>query len=399
MSVVVGSGVGETRRTVAPAAVVVSLLPKVARGRRLLLVATSLARGGAEREVVDLAIALGARGWTVAVVSMTAPNSFLEELATAGVEVASLKMRRGRPTPGGLLRYGSFIRRWRPDIVHSHMVHANLLARVGRVFAPRVPVVCTVHTVREGRRWRALAYRLTDPLASATTAVSSAAAERSVRIGAVPRGRIVVIPNGVDIARLRAATDAFDATRKELHPGDCFLWVTVGRLVAEKGHLMLLEAFEAVHGARPGARLAIAGGGPMRGALERCILDRRLASSAVLLGERLDVPAILASADGFVLSSQWEGLPIVLLEAAAQALPIVCTDVGGCREVAKPELGAVLTNVDPMEIAGAMVRIMDLSADQRAGIGRNLRTHVELEFDMQKLVLRWEALYSSVMGH
>jgi glycosyltransferase involved in cell wall biosynthesis len=157
--------------------------PDFVRPRRILLLTTSMARGGAERQVVDLASELRGRGWVVAVLSLIAANAFVDELSAIDVEVGDLRMTRGRPTVAALLRYRSFLRRWRPDIVHSHMVHANLLARIGRAFAPSVPVVCTVHTVMEGSRWRAIAYRLTDPLASATTAVSRAAAERSVRTG------------------------------------------------------------------------------------------------------------------------------------------------------------------------------------------------------------------------
>lgn len=366
--------------------------------RRLLLVTTSLARGGAEQQVVDLAKALRTRGWAVAVLSMTTPSDHVDELVAAGIEVASLDMRRGRPTPADLLRYWAFVRRWRPDIVHSHMVHANLLARIGRAFAPTVPVVCTVHTVMEGRRWRAIAYRLTDRLASATTAVSQAAADRSVRIGAVPRRRVTVIPNGFDFSRAHVAEGAGEAVRRELGAADHFLWVSVGRLVPEKGHDLLLEALETVRQARPDVRLAIAGDGPQRRALGQLVVDRGLAGSAMLLGERRDVPTLLAAANAFVLSSRWEGLPMVLLEAAASMLPVVCTDVGGCREIARPELGAVLTRTDPADLARGMLRVMDLTPDERSRTGRDLRSFVRSDFDMDAVVMRWEGLYASMLA-
>jgi glycosyltransferase involved in cell wall biosynthesis len=365
--------------------------------RRLLVLTTSMARGGAERQVVDLATELRARGWIVAVLSMIRPSDYVDELAASDVEVADLGMTRGRPTVAALLRYRSFVRLWRPDIVHSHMVHANLLARIGRVFAPRIPVVCTVHTVMEGRRWRAIAYRLTDPLASATTAVSRAAAERSVRNSAVPSGRITVIPNGFAFSRAHVANGVADVFRRELGMDDNFLWVTVGRLVSEKGHVMLIRAFEAVHRARPNARLAIAGDGPERPVLDRLVTELGLGGSAFVLGERRDVAAILAAANAFVMSSHWEGLPMVLLEAAAQALPIVCTDVGGCSEVVRPELGGVLTGRSPEAIASGMLWVMDLAADDRTKIGNDLRNLVQSEFDMGAVVGRWEELYASVM--
>jgi glycosyltransferase involved in cell wall biosynthesis len=88
---------------------------------------------------------------------------------------------------------------------------------------------------------------------------------------------------------------------------------------------------------------------------------------------------------------------MVLLEAAAQSLPIVSTDVGGCREVVRPELGGVLTEPTPEAITSGMLSVMNLRPDERAAIGSALRTLVQSEFDMGAIVARWEALYTSLM--
>ena len=367
-------------------------------GPRVLLLVTSMARGGAERQVVDLAAELQARGWTACVLSMITPSDFRDELAAAGVELASLEMTQGRPSVGALLRYRSFVRRWKPRVIHAHMVHANLLARIGRLITPRTPVVCTVHSVVEGRRWREIAYRLTDRLSSATTAVSRAATERYVRVGAAPRGRIITIPNGFDFSRAVTPAGSRDGIRRELGAGDAFLWLAVGRLIPEKGHDMLLHAFSRVRSVHTSARLVIAGEGEQSPMLHGLIRDLALTASVRLLGERRDVPSLLAAADAFVMSSRWEGLPMVLLEAAAQQLPIVATDVGGCGEVAVPELGAVLTQPNGKAIAAGMLEVMEMTAAERAKVGAALRDHVRAEFDLEPIVTRWEALYASVMG-
>ena len=364
---------------------------------RLLFVTTSMDRGGAQRQIVDLAARLHAAGWPVAVLSMTTPSEYLDELDAADVEIASLHMAPGRPTPAAFARYGRFIRRWKPDIIHSHMVHANLLARLGRVFAPRVPVICTVHNVVEGARWREIAYRLTDPLATLTTAVSEAAAERYVRVGAAPKGRITAFPNGFDFSR-PVPDGARASIREALEVGDAFLWVTAGRLDVQKGYDLLLAAFDNVRRSRPDARLVIAGDGPERAVLDGILARLGLAGCATLLGDRQDVPSILAAADGFVLSSRWEGLPMVLLEAAAQGLPIVCTDVGGDREVARPELGGVLVDVDPGSIAAGMLRVMAMDPAARAAIGAALQEHVRTGYDMAAVVERWKATYAAVLA-
>ncbi len=357
-----------------------------------------MARGGAERQVVDLSAKFTSRGWNVAVLSMTTPYDFVDELEAAGVEVASLHMKRGRPTPAAFVRYGRFVRRWRPDLVHSHMVHANLLARFGRVFVPSTPVVCTIHNVNEGRRWREIAYRLTDPFANVTTAVSRAAAERFVRVGAVPRRRMLFMPNGLDFSRAPATEAERARLRSELHAGTGFLWVAVGRLMPEKGHDILISALKHVGEVRPDARLVIAGEGPQRQPLEALIERLGVADKVTLLGERTDVHSILAAADAFVMSSRWEGLPISLLEAASQALPMVSTDVGGCREVVNPDVGGVLASPEMGALATAMLDVMGRSAEERARMGRDLRDFARSEFDLDEVVTRWESLYSSLIA-
>ncbi len=361
---------------------------------RLLFVITSLDRGGAQRQVVDLAVRLQ-RTRPVAVLSMTAPEFYVDELTAAGVEVHTLRMRPGRPTPAAFLRYGRFLRRWRPDLVHSHMVHANLLARLGRVFAPRVPLVCTVHNVTEGARWREIAYRLTDRLATRTTAVSEAAARRYVEVGAAPPGRIGYLPNGFDFTTQVLPEDG-QRVRDELGVGEEFLWVTAGRLHPQKGYDLLLDAFDRVRHDAPSARLAIAGDGPEEQALRARREELQLGAAVTMLGDRPDVPALLAAADGFVLSSRWEGLPVVLLEAAAAQLPIVATDVGGNHEVVIPQLGGVLTDVSPGEIAAGMLRVMAMPPAARAEAGRALREQAQSRYDLPAILERWEEVYAGV---
>jgi glycosyltransferase involved in cell wall biosynthesis len=286
------------------------------------------------------------------------------------------------------------------------MVHANLLARIGRLFVPGIPVVCTVHSLVEARegsgetvesRLREVAYRATDRLASATTAVSAAAAARYIEVRAVPQNRMIHIPNGFDFSRATPRGHARAAIRRELGiRDDEFLWTTVGRLVAEKGHSSLLEAFDRIRKGRPDVRLVIVGDGPEKAALERLSSELRLGGDALLLGMRTDVASILDAADAFVLSSEVEGLPMVLLEAAAQRLPIVSTDVGGCREVARPELGAILVTPGPEGLARGMMAVMEMTDPERASIGEALRRHVQSEYDQGAILQRWEQVYASV---
>ena len=328
---------------------------------RIALLTTNLARGGAETQVAQLARRLRSRGHDVAVLSLLKPTAFADELRGAGVVV---------DRPHALLRFKS-------EILHCHMFHANLLGRVLRLVLPLRVVISTIHSLAEsGRRsdkirGRDLLYRLTDILADMTVAVSQAAADRHVRAGAVPASRIRVIPNGVDTEVFRPPA--------ERRPSADFSWLAVGRLMWKKDYPTLLAAFRELGR----GRLLIAGTGPDEAEL------RRLAPADVeFLGERTDIAELMRSVDGFVMSSVVEGLPMALLEAAASGLPCVATDAGGVRETG---VAVVVPARNPAALAAAMLTIME--HPDRGGVNR---TVVCERFSLDAVTSQWEALYTEL---
>ena len=97
------------------------------------------------------------------------------------------------------------------------------------------------------------------------------------------------------------------------------------------------------------------------------------------------------------MASHWEGLPMVLLEAGSQALPIVSTDVGGNRDIARSDLGAILCEPTVDSISAAMIKLMDMTADERAAIGKALQANVRANFDLERVTDRWEEIYAEVI--
>jgi glycosyltransferase involved in cell wall biosynthesis len=365
---------------------------------RVLFVTTSLMRGGAETQVFLLAKGLALRGHGVGVVSLREPEAYVGELVDLGVTVDSLAMRSGVADPRALLRLARVVHREHPQVVHGHMIHANLLARLARPLAWSPVLVSTAHNLIEGGRARDLAYRLTDPLTTLTTNVAQAAVDRFVRVGAVPARRIRRMPNGLDVDAFVVDPAARAQTRDLLGVGDEFLWLTVGRLDPQKDYAVLLEAVANLP--RPGRTVLIAGDGPLRGALEAEANRRGLMDGTVrFLGARSDVPNLMAAADAFVLSSAWEGLPMVLLEAAASSLPAVVTDVGGNAEVVVHErTGVVLPAHDPEALSSAMRRLEATPPAERAAWGHAARAHVEQHFHIDRVIDGWEALYLELLG-
>lgn len=367
-------------------------------GKSLVFIITSLAYGGAETQLVQLAGRLKSRRWNVRVVSMIPPQAFVEEFGKVGIPVHSLDMRRGVPDPRALFRLAAILRRERPQVVHSHMVHANLLARLARPIA-RVPVlVCTAHNIYEGGRLRELAYRFSDPLCDLTTQVSRAGLERSVRVGAVPGHRIRFFPNGVDAAHFRPDPAARQRIRDELDIGDAFAWLAVGRYEKNKDYPNMLRAFARQRREREGL-LLIAGNGSLRGDAEQLAGELGVADWVKFLGIRKDVPGLMNAADAYLMSSAWEGMPIVLLEASATGLPVVATDVGGNREVVlEGRSGFLVPSGDPEALSAAMLRLLEMPPGERSRMGDAGRAHVMREYDMEKVVDRWESLYGELLG-
>jgi len=365
--------------------------------RRVLLVTTSLMRGGAEAQVFLLARTLSERGHELEVVTMRDPEAFSEELAALDIPLLSLGMRPGVPDPRGLARLVAILRRFRPDIVHSHMVHANLLARVARPFAPVPVLISTAHSFNEGARWREVAYRLTDPLCDLTTNVCSAAVERFVEVGAVPRARIECVWNGIDLHSKDALQASAGGTEHAVHSGDGFAWLAVGNLGEAKDYPTMLRALRRLSDAGEAATLTIVGGGAATAvkSLQAEMDALGLTPDRVrFLGARRDVPALLCAADGFLMSSAWEGLPLVLLEASAARLPLVATAVGGNPDVVIPEKSGILVPArDPTALADAMLRVMRLPPEVRRAWGDTGRAHVERHFNIERIVDRWEQLY------
>ena len=361
---------------------------------RITFVSTSTGVGGAERQVYELARVLRSRGHGVGVISMLPMHEQFLPLERNGVRLASLQMTRGMADPRALIRLARLIKTWRPDVVHGHMVHANLLTRLCRLMAPGPRVISTLHNQDEGARWRYLAYRLTNPLADVTTTVSPVAIEEAIRRHAVPRDDLVLVPNGLDTRKHTTDAALRALTRTTLKLGEHFTWLTAGRLVEAKRHSDLVEAMRIVCQTAPDTRLLIAGEGPLRPSLEAAIHTAGLTPNISLLGLRDDVPALMQAADAFVLSSAWEGLPMVLLEAAASSLPIVATDVGGSRDVVVDGRTGLLTGArQPAGLAGQMSRLMHLPADERGTMGAQAREHVEAGFDLERIADRWETLY------
>lgn len=351
-------------------------------------VITTLDRGGAEVQVAHLARGLHQRGWRVVVVSLAAPRALANDLRSDGVTVRDLGMRPGIPDPRAVSRFRRILREEKVQLMHAHMFHAVLLARLARPGPCPPPLVSTFHNIRDGGRIRSLAYRITDRLSTVDTAVSKAVAMSVHSRGAVPARRAIeVVPNGVPVG----------AEGSDTPSGGMFRWICVGSLTEQKDHRTLLEAFALIARSSP-VRLTIVGAGPLEWSIRDTVRVLDLESTVEMLGPREDVAVLLRRADAMVLASRWEGFPMVLLEAGAAGLPVVATAVGGSPEIVEEgETGFLVGEGDPVALADAMTRMVCLQEIERKAMGRAAKTLVTSRFGIESVVDRWEALYEAII--
>jgi glycosyltransferase involved in cell wall biosynthesis len=366
---------------------------------RILLLSTSMGMGGADQQILLLARAMRSRGHEIRIVALAPLGPMGLEAQREGLEVESLELARNLGAIPRVLRLIRIIRAWRPDVLHSHMVHANLLARAIRPVV-RVPaLVSTIHSINDGGPLRMAAYRLTSGLVDRFTIISRLAAERYIAIKAVPAHRLQVVPNAADTDRFRKLPEARAVVRRELGLGDEFVWLAVGRFETAKDYPTMIAAFARLAAVRPASRLLLVGKGSLQSEVEGMVQAAGVEEGVRFLGVRRDIPALMSAADGYLLSSAGEGMPVVLLEAAASELPIVATRVGGVAEVVDDgSTGLLVRSADPAALAEAMEKMELLTREARLGMGARGRTLVEQRYGTRRIMETWERLYSDVIG-
>jgi len=371
---------------------------------RVLLMESGRAVGGTERVVWELATRLPEARFDLRV--WLSDDAGVDELAAAleqaGVNVDRMAEVESRWDWKGMLATWSRLRKLKPDLVHVHHVwpaadrYLSMIAR-----AAGVPgVVVTEHIVGEShsRGQRALKR---DELknADAVTAVTGAIVDALVRDYGIERSLVRVIPNGADLPDgdreaeiARRWRDHFPTT--PLKP----LWVVVGRLEEQKGHDLLLEALAGLLRGGLDFTLVVAGDGSRRGWLEQRALSLGLSPRIQFVGQLDDVGGLLAAADGVILPSRWEGLPLVLLEAMVRGRPIVATAVGGVPEAI--EDGVTGTLVPPNDVAALAAALDNLHrrADRAWRLGREAAEVARERYSWPAVIDEFESVYDEVLG-
>jgi glycosyltransferase involved in cell wall biosynthesis len=350
--------------------------------------------GGAEQHLLALLPALRERGIDARFLSLDAGGD-AERLHRA-LDARGVPWRR---VPSGFdvsprlaLSVVEAVRAESPDLLHTHMVHADVYGSIA-AHALRIPFVSTRHN---DDRYLLGAFRYVDRAfmhgVRRVIAISDAVRDFHIRAG-LPASKIVTIHYGLD---------AVPDTPSELNPMEAGvpdnapLVLAVGRLIEQKDHATLLDAFARVAAARPGTRLAILGWGRLEDTTRARIRTLGLEESVILPG-RVEPRDWLRRADIFVHTSRWEGFGIVLLEAMLAELPVVATRVSAIPEiVADAETGILVEPGDVSGIARALAQLLD-DAELRRAFGHAGRRRAEEEFSVARMTLATAQVYEEAL--
>ncbi len=371
---------------------------------KIMYLIIGLGPGGAETNLFRILKRLDRSVFQpVVIYFLKIPGPLEDKIKALGVEVHFV----GLKSMFDLLAYSRLyrlIKEWSPDILHTQTFVPDIAGRIiGRFL--KVPVIITsIRNVYYGGFGRYFLFRLTEKFADRTTFVSRAAAERFVELNVLPESKVQVIHNGLspDIYYSGLNEAGKKKKRKELNlPEEGFMFLAVGSLKKQKGYEDLFKALKLMDKTNSEFYLAVVGNGYYRSeeaVHKKQVKELDLAEKIIFIGHSDHVPAYMAAADALVLSSLWEGLPGVVMEAMASELPVVATAVGGTPElVVDGETGYLVSPGKPDELGRALSRITELPEGERRAMGKAGRSRVEEYFHVDKMVEAYVELYKDCL--
>lgn len=358
----------------------------------------SLATGGLENGVVNL-VNHSDLAFRHVIVCLTARGP-LERVLKPGIDVVSLGKQPGHDVRA-FVRLVGLLRQLRPAIVHSRnwaafdAVPAARLAGVRAVIHGEHGRDISDPEGRNARRNRIR--RALSPLVTRFVTVSHDLRRWLVADVGVRGSKVATIHNGVEIGRF-AQLSRREARERLRLPDHVPIVGTVGRLDPVKDQAGLVRAFALARSAHPDSILVIVGDGPCRRELAELIATLGLRKHVELLGERKDVPVVLAALDIFVLPSIAEGMSNTVLEAMATALPVIATRVGGNPEMVEDAInGRLVPRQDVQGLGGAIASYLD-DAHLRSLHGKASRERVLQDFSLERMCRSYTDLYRDLLA-
>jgi glycosyltransferase involved in cell wall biosynthesis len=361
---------------------------------KLIFFITSLGMGGAENILSNLTDGLVEKGYDIKIVCLR--GDILVKPKSKNIKIVNLNFNKIKDIIKVFNLAKSVIREFKPDIVHAHMFHAIILARLLRLFVYFPKLICTAHSKSFGGIWRSYLYRFTDLFSDLNTNVSDEATEFFIKNRIFKRRNTMTVTNGIDTEKFKKNESIRTTLRQQFGFSDQeFVFVAIGRFNEAKDYPNLLRAFSLyLQKSSLCSKLVIIGDGELRIQIEALIIEYKLENNVILLGIRKNVSDLLNIADVFVLSSAWEGFGLVIAEAMSTERVVIATDCGGVKEVLGDERFLVPV-ADSNALSDKMLEITQLTDAERTQIGYYNRQRILKEYSLNTMVDQWLKIYTS----
>ena len=372
-----------------------------ARRPHLCLFVPCFGHGGTERQFAEVVTRIDRRRFRLTVACLSREGEFYQRVRDAGLAVEEFDFPRFASPRAGFqfLRLLRMLRTRRVDLLHSFDFYTNVFGIPAARLAGVPLVVASQRNLAEfWSRWQRSAWRATLAWADCVVANSHAASQAVVEQTGISPERLRVVHNGVDTERFTVNGNR-EASRRALALPEpaCVVGVVAG-FRQEKDQQTLLDAVPQVVERNPQARFLLAGTGPEEARLRTYAQEKNLQSWVTFLGDRSDIPQLLAAFDVAVLPTRSESFPNVLLEAMSAGRAVIASAVGGTKElIEQGRTGVLVPAGDPAALAKEILNLLE-HPERRAQLGRAARAHVEAEFSIEASVARMQALYDELLA-
>ena len=372
------------------------------RRTRVLHVISGLGVGGAERMLARLIEYGESETIEPLVVSLTDDGELASEIRASGVTVRTLGMTRARPSLAGFARLTALMRELKPDVVQTWMYHADLMGGLAAKLAGRIPVAWGIrHSDLDPEATKPGTLRVAGACARLSRVlprriICNSHISREIHAGlGYDDARMMVIPNGFDLALFRPDAHARSSVRDELRlPDDATIIVAAGRHHPDKDHATLISAAGILIKLMPDIHVVACGKDVTydNPALARQIEESCIGSNVHLIGPRSDMPRLLAATDLFTSSSSGEAFPQVVGEAMACGVPCVVTAVGDSGIIVG-DTGVVVPPRDPPALAEGWQQLLTMNAEERRGLGDRARKRIQDNYEIHEVVRRFSEVH------
>lgn len=361
---------------------------------KILYITTSLGMGGAEHIVCNLADSMQEKGYKVGVVCLTGTN--LVKPRNSQIKIYNLNAVSVISFLFCIYKIYKIIKENRYEVIHAHLFHSIIIARALKAFM-RVKVISHAHSKSYGGYLRKLIYRITDSLSNLNVNVSQEAMDNFMINKVYRKSNALTVVNGIDTKLFSNDMSKRLILRKKFNIGnDKKIIINVARFTEPKDHINLIHAFKYVlENGIEKTHLYLVGDGPLRNKIEDEIKKLNLTEFVTLLGVRNDICDLLNMSDIFVLSSEWEGLPLVIAEAMACERIVLSTDCGGVREVINNDRYIVKIR-NPTDLGGKILEAMKYSQTEIETIGYMNRSIILKKYSLSKMSEDWDKIYQNL---